>query len=92
MDHHIIGKHFPESYARRQRQYAHALLAQLRRDGDDSPEHVERMLKLARSAALDIASSTKHLAPYILLRQPRPQHLLEPLHLAQLYQALKPKH
>jgi hypothetical protein len=49
MDHLVVGIHFPDSMSHHWRN-AHGLIAQLRRDGDDSPEHVERMLKLARQA------------------------------------------
>ncbi len=50
MDHHVIGMHFPDSMSHHWRN-AHSLLAQLRRDGDDSPKHVKRMLRVARQAA-----------------------------------------
>jgi hypothetical protein len=59
MDHHVVGTVFPESMSHH-RPNAHRLLAELRRAGDDSPEHVERILKLARQAAIFIDGKRSH--------------------------------
>jgi hypothetical protein len=73
----VIERFFPEPYEDRQRQYAHAIVAELRREGDASPERVERMVALARGVYDDLSNRQRELALYVLLNMPPPRHLVE---------------
>jgi hypothetical protein len=75
IDKHVVHLHYPESPEHQER--LHALLAQLRRDGNDSPGHVEKMLTHTTSLAREIDETKREFSLHQLLRVELPPRLMQ---------------